>query len=82
MPKVDDRPMFRVGKWSISQSSAKEIEDWMNLERQDYHMDQTIREGDTLIIILYLSHRFRRRRGALTPEKTTKKKAGKKEATK
>lgn len=71
MPKVDDKPMFRVGKWSISQSSAKEMEDWLNVGGQDYYMDSTIREGDTLIIVLYLTHRFRRR------PKTTKKAATK-----
>lgn len=82
MPKVDDRPMFRVGKWSIKDTGAKEIEDWMNEGGQDYYMDSIIREDDTVIIILYLSRRFRRPVKNKTPAKTTKKKVVKKEAAK
>lgn len=81
MPKVDDRPTFRVSKWSIKDLDSKKLEEWMN-EEPDYYTDATIREDDTIIFVLYLSRRFRRMSRSKTPAKTTKKKTVKKEATK
>lgn len=86
MSKVEEPPRYRVQRFSVKDSDAHRIEEWMNDVSPDYQLDQTIQQGDDVLMILrYWQRRRLRRRPVVTKvaeKKTTKKKTTKKEATK
>jgi hypothetical protein len=81
MPKIEEPPRYRVSKISIKDCYAEDIEKWMNDVNRDYVIDQTIQQGDDLVMILryWAPRRVRRRPVTAT---VAKKKAAKKEADK
>lgn len=81
MPKVDELPRYRVKRFSVRESDDRQIENWMNDVSRDYVLDQTIQEGDVVVMILrYWAPRRVRRRPVTST--VAKKKAVKKEAAK